>query len=265
MSRVFSSAALVLAFAHASASAATFVNGGFETGNATGWNDVSSAYRGGILNSSLTPGFVISNEGSGPQHSAIINTAYVDPHVPVGLLGTTVYSGNFSWRVEDTTIGGYASLIQQQVNNYTDPDIFFAWKALLEGAHGVTDAATIKIVLRDVTAGVDIITREYNAASGGSGVDARFSYYAPSNYYYTPDWQIEQLTLTAAQQGHDFLISVLASDCQPTGHAGYVYLDGFGSVTPPAGNVPEPTTCAIWGLGSLGLCFAGYRRRLKKV
>ena len=43
--------------------------------------------------------------------------------------------------------------------------MFFAWKGVLLGAHGVSDAATMKLVLRDVTDGVDLITRTYNAAA----------------------------------------------------------------------------------------------------
>lgn len=237
--------------------AASFVNGNFESGNTTGWTTAGTFYRAGYNNTALTPALVLGS-GSVDTHSAIIGTAYVDPNVGASL-GSTVYSGNYSYRVEDTTSGGYASVISQSVLGYTDPNIFFAWKAVLLGAHGTNDAATMKLTLRDDTDGIDLITRTYNAASGGGGVDPRFSLYG-SNYY-TPAWQIEQLAIGSALSGHDFTLSVLASDCQPTGHWGYVYLDGFGAVTPPPG-IPEPASLALVGLGLAGLVASRRRKSL---
>ncbi|WP_262408451.1 PEPxxWA-CTERM sorting domain-containing protein [Sphingomonas sp. JC676] len=233
-----------------------FINGGFEDGSATGWTE-TGGYRAGYTNAALSPTLFTLPGG----RSAVISTAYVDPNVG-SVIGTTVYSGQHSYRVEDTTFGGYASVVSQQVNNYTDANIFFAWKAVLEGAHGTNDAATMLITLTDLTTGIELIHRQYNAASGGSGVDPRFTL-SSNNYYYTPLWQIEQLAIDASLSGHNFLLSVLGSDCQPTGHAGYVYLDGFGAVTPPGG-VPEPSAWAML-IGGFGLAGAAMRRRRTAV
>ncbi len=240
------------ALALASAShAAGFVNGGFENGNTDGWT-VGTATRNADL-TNLVPGNYL-NGATG--RSAIVGAGTVDPVIGAAL-GTTVYSGNWSYRVEDTTDGGYLSVISQTVNNYTDANIFFAWKAVLEGAHSAEQAAGMKIELVDLTANETVISRIYSAEFTSAGGDNRFS--QQGVYYYTPDWQIEQLTIDAGRLGHDFRLTVLATDCDPTAHLGYVYLDGFGAVTPPPTDVPEPASALLAGTALLALY--GARRR----
>ena len=79
-----------------------------------------------------------------------------------------------------------------------------------------------------------------------------------------PGWVVEQIDLAALSAvGHDFTLTLLASDCPYSGHAGYVYLDGFGAVNPPTGQVPEPGSLALLGLGFAGLAAA--RQRQKKA
>ena len=252
-------AATGIVFIHAPARADGFINGGFENGTASGWTQ-GGGYRGNYLNPALNPGLFLP--GDGGIRSAVITKGTADPHVGAAF-GSTVYSGNYSFRVEDTSTGGYASVIQQTVDDYTEPNIFFAWKSVLLGAHGISDAATMIISLKDLTTGKEIIRREYNAAAGGSGVDPRFSLDSGGNYY-TADWQIEQLTIGATLQGHDFGLSVLAADCEPTAHWGYVYLDGFGGTSPPVnpGTVPEPATWAMM-IAGFGMTGSALRRRRK--
>ena len=240
--------------------AASFVNGNFETGDASGWT-IGGGYRGNVLNPNLDakdllPGGSLYSASVAAGHSSIV-TAGLDPNTGNQL--NRVYSGDFSWRVEDLTIGGYASVISQKVDNYSDAEIFFAWAAVLEAQHGQTDAATMKIFLRDLTIGDVLISREYNAASNQSGVDPRFRYENTTGFFWTP-WQIEQLTLPADRLGHSFELSVLASDCEPTGHAGYLYLDGFGAVAPPGATTPEPSTFFLMAAG-FGVVGLGLRRR----
>jgi hypothetical protein len=179
-----------------------------------------------------------------------------------------VYSGNYSYRVEDTSTGGFASLLQQRVDNYTDANIFFAWKAALREAHGANDAATMVITLTDITDNnAVLINRVYNAAAINGVPDPRFTYDNNTGYFYTAGWQIEQLTIDPSRQNHSFLLSVIAADCEPTAHEGFVYIDGFGSVTPPPvdpGAVPEPATWAMM-IGGFGLVGSSMRYRRRKT
>jgi hypothetical protein len=256
--------AVALALAGTGAQAASFVNGDFETGTEAGWT-FGGGLRTDIFNASLDPTTFLAggsryNAGIAASHSAVVAAGTLDPNVGAAF-GSTTYAGGYSLRVEDTIIGGYASVATQTVLNYTDANIFFAWKSVLEGAHTTRDAATLIIKLTDLTTGDDVITRQYNAASGGGGVDPRFTYHASSGSYYNATWQIEQLAIDASRFGHNFTLSVLVADCELTGHYGYVYLDGFGAVTPPAG-VPEPGALSLLGVGMLAM--AGAARRRKK-
>ena len=237
---------------------AQFVNGGFEAGNTSGWTTGSGA-RDSMGNSAMNPaGFLPGGTfyDASLAHSAVVGSgtmAHTD-----GTLNQ-VYSGNYSFRAEDLTNGGYASAITQTVNNYTDANIYFAWAATLEGAHGTDEAATFQLVLIENTRGVRRVDRQYNAADNGSGVDSRFALSA-DNFYYTTSWQVENLDVSA-YKGDSFTLTLLAADCEFTGHEGTVYLDGFGAVIPPTTTVPEAGNLAMM-MGGLGLFgFLARRRR----
>jgi len=252
-------AALAFTAITGTAHAGAFINGGFEDGNTNGWT-TGEGNRSGINNTGLTPATFLPGGSlyTGPATRSAINSAGTSDPLLGGLLGSTVYSGQYSYRVEDTTNGGNASTLSQKVTNYSESNIFFAWKAVLEnGGHSADESAELLITLTDDTTGTVLINRVYNA---GGGVDGRFS--ANGDLYYTANWQIEQLAIDSSLSGHDFTLSILAADCSPSGHVGYAYIDGFGAVIPPE-QVPEPASAALMLLGA-GAMLRSRRRKQAK-
>lgn len=256
------SAAFVFATVAGSAHAGALLNGGFEDGNANGWT-AGEGYRGNDLNAGLRPATFLPGGSlytGASTRSGVVAAGTVDPLIGAAL-GTTVYSGNYSYRAEDTESGGYASALSQKMTNYTDENIFFAWKAVLEnGGHEDDESAELLITLTDDTTGTLLISRVYNAGADGGGVDSRFA--TSGTLFYTANWQIEQLAIDSSLKGHDFTLSLLAADCYFGGHTGYAYIDGFGAVIPPA-NVPEPASAALMLLGA-GAMLKSRRRKQAK-
>lgn len=242
---------VALACATGAAHADTFVNGNFENGNLTGWTGGGGLWYGG--GAPVPPS---TYNGGTPNNT--ITSAGTDPHTGA----STVYSDNHSVRVNDDINDNSVSTLRQSVTAYSENNIFFAWNAVLEASHGLTDSDYFSLTLRDDTTATDIVNRSYSSAgsigAGTSGVTW-------TNYggWFSSDWVVEQIDLLAlGAVGHDFTLTLLASDCPYGGHAGYAYLDGFGSVIPPNG-VPEPGSVALLGAGLAGLVAS--RRRSTAV
>jgi hypothetical protein len=233
-----------------SAAADNFTNGGFEDGNLNGWTQGGGYWDGHwpLYPSEYLPGGAY-NSNSGNNY---VVTAGTDPISGLNM----VYSGNYAVKVNDAYNDYSVSVISQTVSNYTDSHIFFAWQAVLEGSHGETDSDNFTLQLIDVTKGLTLYDVSYSSASAAGS--ALFQNSATAyGWYYTP-WQIADLDVSQ-YSGDTFTLSLLASDCPYGGHAGYVYLDGFGGA-PPVQSTPEPASMLLAGSG-LGLLAMRFRKR----
>jgi hypothetical protein len=245
-------AALLLLCCFAIASPAfggTFVNGGFEDGSFNGWTQGAGWWYGGWP---LNPTNYLAGGSSYDISANASGIVTVGSDPTVGNLLNRVYNGTYAARVNDWYNNYSVSVISQKVTNYTDPHIYFAWAAVLESSHYSTDSDNFTLSLTDDTTGTVLYLVSYNSYDNGA-------IFHPYGYWFYTDWQVQDLDVSALQ-GHDFTLTLLGSDCPYGGHAGYVYLDGFGGTIPPQ-TTPEPGTLALLGSGAI---FAAnwLRRRL---
>jgi hypothetical protein len=226
-----------------------FVNGGFENGDFSGWTQGAGYWDGSIPQSpaDYLPGG--SKFDMGYWAGAITNPG-ADPIVGAAL--NQVYAGSHSARINDAYNDNSVGVIKQTVLNYTDPTIYFEWAAVLQASHGATDSDNFTLTVRDDTTGLFL----YNVSYSSYSAPGKFQ--QVSDWFWTP-WQVETLDVSGLS-GHDFTLSLLGSDCPYGGHAGYVYLDGFGSAIVPPG-VPEPGTLVLMAVGLGGILLGKGRKR----
>jgi hypothetical protein len=222
--------------------AADFVNGGFETGDFTGWTQGGGYWYGGAA--PINP----ATYDGGPPNNYIMSGG-TDPYTGA----PTVYNGKYSVRANDNYNNYSVSTIKQSVTNYTQNNIYFAWNAVLEGSHGLYDSDYFSLTLRDDSKGIDVVSRAYSSAGAIGAGTSGVTWTLYSGYVYSSDWVTEQIDLVKlGLVGDDFTLTLLASDCPYGGHWGYAYLDGFGG-TPPVQSTPEPATLLLLGFGLAGL------------
>ena len=246
---------ILVSFCIVSPAFALFVNGGFETGDTTGWTVTGD--RGVI--SSFTPQFN--------------NTTGWSSGIP--------YYGDYSLLLGSPGVGNewddYQTSASTQIGTVTSDDLaaglhlFFRWGAILEEptnyVHPDEDQPyfSIEVSTRaDSTVAWNSIYSEDQRANqtGFTKIGTETSGDAGDIWYGTDIADFDLSTIGLAV-GHQVLVELFVQDCGAGGHGGLVFLDGFGT-TNPGDPVPEPATMLLLGTGLAGLAGYGRRKRKKK-
>lgn len=242
---------------------AIFTNGGFETGDFTGWTSgfgVNNGLQGAQPYSSTS----ISIGSGGTFRGAVVSTGPDLFGAPI----TLPYAGTRTARVNNSATGGYLNFISQS-DSVTEADrdpsdsqlhIRFNYAVVLDDpSHSASQQPFFFLRVRNVTKNT-VLYEDFSFA-GQTGTQF-VSIPTPTGGATNPkflDWKAADVVVSNSDLGDTIEVYLMASDCSPNGHAGYAYLDGFGSrVVPPGATVATPVpTLNETALMALGLLLAG--------
>lgn len=227
-----------------SASHAVFVNGGFEQNSLAGWT-VGGGSNPGLTGTPPFTGSSVQIVAGAPGPASVVG-AGADPRAP-GIVLPRV--GQYTAKINDEATGARLTTLNQ-IDTITAADVDpsdnlphlrFSFAPVLDDpAHSPEEQPYFYVVVRNVAD--NSVLFEQFAYSGQPGVTFQ---QGTGSWKYLPFQNIDAV-LPASAVGQQISLTVIGADCSLSGHAGYVYVDGFGSApvggggTPPA-RVPVPT------------------------
>jgi hypothetical protein len=238
---------MLVLLAMVSPASALFVNGGFETGDYTGWTVTGAG------------------SGTGASRIDIIDdTATMDYQS----IDVNPYNGTYMARIGDV-YGDYDSTKLSQTDTISQQDIddgavlYVNWGAILvdpvNNPHGDADTPFFSI---DVTVNGAPAAHFERLATDHTLATAAGNYGASTGgemWYWAGTWSFD----LAAYSVDDVVgIDLYVEDCGWGGHGGYAFLDGIGTID-PGNHVPVPPAVLLMGTGMFGLGI--FRKMFRKV
>jgi hypothetical protein len=236
---------------------ALFQNGGFETGDLSGWTVTYGTNQGNGLgiawgstpNGTVTPGvWTYSSTYTGM-------TTDINP-----------YYGSYSARINDLTGENHATMISQtDTISQSDVDnggkIYVTWGAVLvepSEAHVLGNQSFFGIDIQvDGSTVATYYADALNKQGGGwTNVGTDEIGDGGTLWYKTDTFEVD---LSSYAVGSSVTVSMYVADCGLGGHGAFALLDGIGTEQP---NIPVPGALLLSGVGG---CLVSWLRRRKML
>jgi uncharacterized repeat protein (TIGR01451 family) len=220
---------------------AAFTNGGFESGDFTGWTKSSYLNSAGLTGTQPFSGASITRAVGGDTNESVIVTgatpeSVVDPLLGAGASLKYPKFGTYSARVNNNYANYHSnSIVQSATMDSSDVDtdgkvhIRFAFAPVLQDPGHPPEAQPYFYVgVRNVTKSNALLYESLNF-SNEPGVPWKTA----SGLLYT-DWQVKDIAPGNSQLavGDTVEIEVIGAGCAYGGHFGYIYVDAFGRDIP---------------------------------
>ena len=223
---------------------ALFTNGGFEAGDFSSWTQTNFLNFGLVGSPPFTEASIVRTAG-GSNQSIVVgpNTPLSQPDSVLGASASLRWPrfGSFAARVNGPTTGRISNtLLQTDVITSSDVDtvdgkvhLRFAFAPVLEDpGHDPEDQPFFYINLKNVTKGNAVLYETFNYANQ-AGIPWQTIVVGGRTFRYV-DWIVVDIAPgnIALEVGDTVTLEVIAADCSLSGHAGWVYVDAFGSLIP---------------------------------
>lgn len=220
---------------------ALFTNGGFESGDFSGWT--------------------LTGSGASLAGTQVIQAS--TPMLPGQTSDVNPYYGNNMARLQDL-YGNYHTTTLSQTDTLTladlDEDLYVGWGALLiepENLHPTGDQPYFSIsVLRNGSSIMGAFSADALTKQGGGW--ANYGDLYGTAWYKASVWSFD---LSSFSVGDSITVNLSVTDCGWGGHGGVAFLDGIGITPLPDPTVPEPATMLLFGTGIAGLVGSRIRRK----